>query len=85
MTYKANELELWLHRRNEAISRRQGESSFRDLQNYKAWRDALEELGASYGVTVRFVPGHSVGYCTHLLRAGADPEHIKAIHILIYG
>jgi hypothetical protein len=84
MTNINTETGVWIQSRHTEVKRRAGVEIFQGHPNYPAWRAALEELAHNHGLTFDFRPGFSVGYVNALVTAGADPEQIKAIHLLIF-
>jgi hypothetical protein len=84
MPYVNTEIGAWVQDRNLKAKRRAGVERFQDHPNYPAWRAALEELAHNHGLTFDFRPGFSVHYVNALVTTGADPEQIKAIHLLIF-
>jgi hypothetical protein len=85
MTVTDTATATWLQSRNTEIRKGAGVTLLQGHPNYPAWRAALEELGQKHGLSFDFRPGFSVGYVNALVAAGADPEQIKTIHMLVFG
>jgi hypothetical protein len=75
----------WIQDRNSEVKDRDNNLSTQDHPGYPVWRAALEELGRQRNLSTPFTPGKSPGYVTALVACGADPEQIKAIHVLAFG
>lgn len=64
--------------------RRLEPEDFTGHPNYRVWQDVVKEIGQNMGLP-GFVGNNSNIYAAYLVQHGADPGHLRATFVLLFG